>query len=70
MMEYTAAKAAGEQLCRDMMKNYPHLEITIDRLPRLPSDQTQSLIDLPYETTAIEYLDGVVERVLTACRRP
>jgi hypothetical protein len=44
MGEYAAAKAAGEGLCRYLSKVDSNLRVKIDRLPRLPTDQTASLI--------------------------
>jgi hypothetical protein len=44
MTEYAMAKAAGEQLCRDMSQNIPGLQILVSRLPRLRTDQTASVI--------------------------
>ena len=49
MVEYAMAKAAGETLCSEMNLAWAPLHITVDRLPRLPTDQTASVIktDLP-----------------------
>jgi hypothetical protein len=49
MVEYAMAKAAGETLCGDMNLAWAPLHVTVDRLPRLPTDQTASVIqsDLP-----------------------
>jgi hypothetical protein len=44
MSEYTAAKAAGEILCKSLEKNHPELMIYRPRLPRLATDQTVSLL--------------------------
>ncbi|MGA9136856.1 MAG: SDR family NAD(P)-dependent oxidoreductase [Methylovirgula sp.] len=44
MVEYAMAKAAGETLCSEMNLAWAPLRITIDRLPRLPTDQTASVI--------------------------
>jgi len=63
MLEYAAAKAAGEQLCRDYPKNYPNVNVLVERLPRLPSDQTQTLVDAPVEISAVDYLNGVVDKM-------
>jgi hypothetical protein len=48
MTEYAMAKAAGEVLCADMNASLFPLHITVKRLPRLPTDQTASII--PVET--------------------
>jgi hypothetical protein len=49
MIEYAMAKAAGETLCCEMNLVWAPLHVTVDRLPRLPTDQTASVIesDLP-----------------------
>jgi acyl dehydratase len=44
MTEYAMAKAAGEEMCKDMNAHLPHLRILTTRLPRLPTDQTAGLI--------------------------
>ena len=38
------AKAAGETLCAEMNEAWRPLHVTVDRLPRLRSDQTASVI--------------------------
>jgi hypothetical protein len=40
MTEYAMAKAAGEILCADIPAFLPHLSVTIQRLPKLLTDQT------------------------------
>jgi hypothetical protein len=47
--EYIVAKAAGETLCQFLIRHYPQLSIMVQRLPRLPTDQTSALIrrDVP-----------------------
>lgn len=45
MTEYTMAKAAGEVLCADL-QSFGDLEIVVERLPRLPTDQTATLFDV------------------------
>jgi hypothetical protein len=42
--EYAMSKAAGEILCADLQRYHPRLRIVTRRLPRLPTDQTLSLI--------------------------
>ena len=44
MGEYAAAKAAGEMAARFLAAADPNLAIRIERLPRLPTDQTASLL--------------------------
>jgi hypothetical protein len=43
MTEYAMAKAAGEILCADINATLPKARVTINRLPRLPTDQTASV---------------------------
>lgn len=43
MTEYAMAKAAGEQLCRDLARGAPNLKILAPRLPRVLTDQTASV---------------------------
>ncbi len=38
--EFAASKAAGEQLCQEMERSLPRLQILVARLPRLLTDQT------------------------------
>ena len=44
MLEYAAAKAAGEQLCRSLQGVEPRGAIVVRRLPRLATDLTLSLV--------------------------
>jgi MaoC like domain/short chain dehydrogenase len=44
MTEYAMSKAAGEILCADMSKYWHGVRVITQRLPRLPTDQTASLI--------------------------
>jgi nucleoside-diphosphate-sugar epimerase len=39
LTEYAMAKAAGEQLCRDLNAAIPDLRVIVDRLPPLATDQ-------------------------------
>jgi hypothetical protein len=38
------SKAAGEVLCADINKQMKNVRVVVRRLPRLPTDQTASLI--------------------------
>lgn len=42
--EYAAAKSAGETLCRFLTKIDSNVRIRVNRLPRLPTDQTVNLL--------------------------
>jgi hypothetical protein len=51
MLEYAAAKAAGEALCSFLERVHPGLVIDRPRLPRLVTDQTAALV--PAEAEAV-----------------
>jgi NAD(P)-dependent dehydrogenase (short-subunit alcohol dehydrogenase family) len=44
MTELAMAKAAGEQMCRDMAAHMPGLSIVTARLPRMRTDQTATVL--------------------------
>jgi acyl dehydratase/NADP-dependent 3-hydroxy acid dehydrogenase YdfG len=46
MTEYAAAKAAGEVLCEDMNRFMRGVRVVQKRLPRLPTDQTLSIVSV------------------------
>ena len=46
MTEYAMSKAAGEILCADMARSMDRVRVLMERLPRLPTDQTTSLIQV------------------------
>ncbi len=62
MVEYAMAKAAGETLCGEMNLAWAPLHITVDRLPRLPTDQTASIIGTGL-TSSVDCLLPVVRKV-------
>ena len=45
MLEYAMAKAAGETLCGEMNLAWAPLRVAVVRLPRLPTDQTASVME-------------------------
>jgi len=47
MMEYAAAKAAGETLCRSLAEAYPGTRFHAPRFSRLATDQTATLLRVP-----------------------
>ena len=49
MLEYAAAKSAGEALCDFLERAHPGLVIDRPRLPRLATDQTAALVPLDSE---------------------
>jgi hypothetical protein len=61
MTEYAMAKAAGEALCADINAALAPMRVVVERLPRLPTDQTASI-------TAIETADPL-ETMLPIIRR-
>jgi len=65
MTEYTMAKAAGEVLCADIQSFLPGSHIVINRLPRLPTDQTATL--LPTESAdPVAVMLPIIREVQTA----
>lgn len=44
MTEYAMSKAAGEVLCADIARYVRNVRVVTERLPRLPTDQTTSVI--------------------------
>ncbi len=44
LTEYAMSKAAGEILCAEIAKYLPKVRVLSERLPRIPTDQTASLI--------------------------
>ena len=49
MTEYAMAKAAGEVLCADLAEHLANAHVVVNRLPRLATDQTASLIQIDSE---------------------
>jgi hypothetical protein len=47
LTEYAMAKAAGELLCTDLMRLHPNLHIAVERLPRILTDQTATVQQVP-----------------------
>lgn len=65
MTEYAAAKAAGEVLCEDMNRFMRGVRVVQKRLPRLPTDQTLSIIAVP-SADPLEVLLPIVREVQRA----
>ena len=57
MAEYCAAKAAGEELCRQLAKRFPAWRFYVPRLPRLFTDQNNGLLRLKIEPSEIVMLE-------------
>jgi hypothetical protein len=62
MIEYAMAKAAGEVLCSEMNLTWAPLHVTVERLPRLLTDQTASIVGRRFPSLA-ECLVPVVRKV-------
>lgn len=57
MAEYAAAKGAGEALCKFLVANDRKLDLRTVRLPRLPSDQTASFVQVATADPIAQMLD-------------
>lgn len=69
MTEYAMAKAAGETLCTDINRTLAPTRVVIERLPRLPTDQTASVTAV--ETASpIEILLPIVREVQSGPNAP
>ena len=68
MLEYAMAKAAGETICAEMNEAWPPLHITVDRLPRLRTDQTASVIGGSLPSPARRVLPFVRETQSWPCK--
>jgi hypothetical protein len=62
MLEYAMAKAAGERLCADLDASHASLRISVERLPRLPTDQTASIVPAE-ESSVLETMLPIVRKV-------
>ncbi len=54
MMEYSAAKMAGETICRYIAKRNPNIRVVMPRLPRMATDQTVSMLG-DADDAAVDY---------------
>jgi hypothetical protein len=61
MLEYAMAKAAGETLCAEINQALRPLHVTVDRLPRLRTDQTASIFEVSAPSSAGRLLPIVRE---------
>lgn len=59
LAEYIVAKTAGEAFCRLLGKARPGCRVIVERLPRLPTDQTATLQDIPGDEPLTVMLDVV-----------
>jgi NAD(P)-dependent dehydrogenase (short-subunit alcohol dehydrogenase family) len=60
--EYVAAKLAGEAACAALQAELPALRVVVDRLPRMETDQTASLLPQP-TTPALREIERVLRRL-------
>lgn len=44
---YAMAKAVGEMLCEDISRSWPEFKVIVRRLPRLVTDQTATVLNVP-----------------------
>jgi hypothetical protein len=63
--EYAAAKAAGETICRYIAERDPNFAIIVERLPRISTDQTLTLVGRP-SADALPTLLPIVRRMTGA----
>ncbi len=63
LTEYAMAKAAGEQMCRDMNLQVPDLRIVSSRLPRLRTDQTATVVP-EREEDSVRVLLAIVREMM------
>jgi NAD(P)-dependent dehydrogenase (short-subunit alcohol dehydrogenase family) len=62
MLEYAMAKAAGEILCEELARRYEGMRVITTRLPRLPTDQTASVMQVD-TADPVEVLLSVVREM-------
>ncbi len=67
MLEYAMAKSAGEVLCSELPRLVPGLRVVTRRLPRLPTDQTASV--LPVKGASVAEVMLPILREVYACGR-
>jgi hypothetical protein len=54
--EYCAAKAAGEEVCRQLARRFPAWHMYAPRLPRMATDQNNGLLPAEMEAPEIVVL--------------
>jgi len=65
LIEYIMAKVAGEYLCESINAEEQSLNIIVERLPRLQTDQTMNLLNFPAEPT-LNVLLPIIKKINTA----
>lgn len=63
-VEYGMAKAAGEMLCAEMSRRIAGLDILVERLPRLPTDQTATVLPAK-SASVVDTLLPIIRRMAT-----
>jgi NAD(P)-dependent dehydrogenase (short-subunit alcohol dehydrogenase family) len=58
--EYVMAKAAGEVICDDLSRRMKHVHVTSVRLPRLPTDQTASIVRAEQKASSLEVMSKLI----------
>ena len=61
------AKAAGEQLCDDMRRDFPGVSVLVERLPRILTDQTATVTEVASES-AVDVMLPIVRRMTEGAR--
>lgn len=69
LAEYSAAKAAGEVVCRQLSAADPRVRVHVERLPRIATDQTTSLLQYP-AASALDVMAPIVARLAATQGRP
>ena len=62
MTEYAMSKAAGEILCAEIAQYMPKVRVLTERLPRVPTDQTASLIPVK-NASALSVLLPIIRKM-------
>lgn len=63
MLEYSIAKAAGEELCRHIERLIPEIKLTVCRLPRIETDQTFSFFPAE-QNDPVAVMGPIVDKML------
>ena len=64
MSEYAMAKTAGEVLCADLNAHWPNIRIVVNRIPRVLTDQTASLMQVE-SADPLEVILPIIRQVQT-----
>ena len=62
LTEYAMAKSASEALCADIDRGLPGVSVSVERLPRLETDQTATLTAVA-AASSVEVMNAVVARM-------